>query len=387
VTNARPHGTPPGWQGVPLDDLPWAVLIRVAVCRGVLCMLLALIAFSFIPRPFGFTGTTIVSGSMSPTIQPGDVTLVASVDEYLVGQVILFPNPARPDQRLLHRIVEIRDDGMLVTKGDANTMEDSTPVDPSTVIGVGRILVPLIGLPIHWAGKGSVLLVIAAVVMSALLIRGALTIEFLPTRRKRDASRTLLEATVLTIVLAVAVAVIVLGGFRSSFAGFTVRSGSSASWVTTSTQPAATCSITMWTLNTWPGSAIVTFNVRNETDAAIDPAWTLTWNFQGDEQVLVAFIGQITQTGRSATYVAPTYMNIPPHEVAVGNPPQFQMTSATNTFTQPIDFRLNGKPCVFLPEAYSSTVIPSPPGSTATLPPIDGSADSTTQLGGIRSVS
>ncbi len=369
MTSAQPR-TRPGWRGVPLEDLPWAVLIRVAVCRGVLCMLLTLIAFAFIPRPFGFTGTTIVSGSMRPTIQPGDVTLVASVDDYLVGQVILYPNPARPDQRLLHRIVEIREDGMLVTKGDANTMEDSTPIDPSTVIGVGRILVPVIGLPIVWAARGSWLLVIAVVVTTSLLIRGALTIEFLPGMRKGDAARTILEAAVLVIMLAFAVVVVVLGGFRSSFAGFTVRSGSNASWAIKSVEPTTTCSIVLWRLDaTWPGNANASFNVRNETDVAVDPKWTLTWTFLGDEQVVTAYIGQISQTGRSVTYVAPDWMPIPPHGAVTSNPPQFHMTSATDTFAPPVDFRLNGKPCAFLAQT-SSVVVPAPQGSTTTRPPV-----------------
>jgi len=76
---------PPGWRRRDIDDLPWPVLIRVAVCRGVLCMLITLLVVAFAPRPFGFTGTTVVSGSMTPGIQPGDVALVLPVEDYLQG--------------------------------------------------------------------------------------------------------------------------------------------------------------------------------------------------------------------------------------------------------------------------------------------------------------
>ncbi|WP_395245292.1 signal peptidase I [Agromyces sp. MMS24-K17] len=177
----------PGWRRTPIDDLPWPVLIRVALCRGLVVMVITLAAAAFLPRPFGFVGTTIITGSMQPSIQPGDVALVFPLpaDEYVEGQVILFPDPADPTRQLLHRLVEIASDGSFVTQGDANRSPDSTRVDPATVIGVGRILVPSIGLPIVWAASGFWLLTWAALIVGVIVVRGTLTIEFFPAPASR----------------------------------------------------------------------------------------------------------------------------------------------------------------------------------------------------------
>jgi hypothetical protein len=44
-------------------------------------------------------------------------------------------------------------EGLYITKGDGNAIADSTPIDPEAVVGVGRLLVPAIGLPIAWAAQ------------------------------------------------------------------------------------------------------------------------------------------------------------------------------------------------------------------------------------------
>jgi len=245
VSTAGRLDDPPGWHGRPIEELPWAVVIRVAVCWGVVCMILTLLAAAFLPRPFGFIGTTVVSGSMMPNIQPGDVALVQPLDEYGLGQVILFPSSSDPDVQIMHRIVEIQPDGMLVTKGDANRVRDSAPVDPETVIGVGRILVPAIGLPIVWAVNGEFLLVVLTVLLTALLVRGTLRIEFFPSTRKRDGVRAIIESTAVVAMLGVAAFVIVVGVARSATADFVDRTSTEGSWaMTTATPPQPTPSPT-----------------------------------------------------------------------------------------------------------------------------------------------
>ena len=42
----------------------------------------------------------------------------------------------------------VRDDGMLVTRGDANPVEDASPLAPADVEGVVRLVVPLVGRPL-----------------------------------------------------------------------------------------------------------------------------------------------------------------------------------------------------------------------------------------------
>lgn len=365
---------PPGWRRRDIEDLPWPVLLRVAVCRGVLCMLITLLAVAFLPRPFGFTGTTIVTGSMTPVIQPGDVALVWPLDEYLPGQVILFPNPAHPEQQVMHRIAEVRADGMLVTKGDANQVADSTPVDPRTVIGVGRILIPAIGLPIVWAVDGLILLVLVTVFLGALLIRGTLTVEFFPRARKARGARTVIEASVMLAMLVVAALIVNVGLSRASYANFADRTSAGASWAMAGAPPGTTetCAIENWVYTSKNKKATADFDVANLTDESIPASptpWQLTWRFIGDEQVDKqqhdSLAQSVTQVGSVVTYVSLSSATIEPGARVHG---RFAVRSDSATFKPPTDFLLNGLPCTFVPLPPGQGHIVLPPDPEPTLP-------------------
>jgi signal peptidase I len=103
----------------------------------------ALAAWSVVPIALGWHPVVVVSGSMEPHVHPGDVVLV---DGHLrvpgPGQVVLVRDPGTSTGSKLHRVVRFDAQGRLVTKGDANPTEDTTPVEPSDVEGVARVLVP-----------------------------------------------------------------------------------------------------------------------------------------------------------------------------------------------------------------------------------------------------
>ena len=104
----------------------------------------------------GWHPVVVTSGSMAPTVRPGDVVLLrAGEGEGLgTGTVITFADPARPGTLTTHRIVAVNPDGSYRTRGDANAVPDSTPVVPDRVVGVGRLLVPMVGLPATWLRAG-----------------------------------------------------------------------------------------------------------------------------------------------------------------------------------------------------------------------------------------
>jgi signal peptidase I len=112
--------------------------------------------WSLAPLALGWRADVIMSGSMAPRVLPGDVVVgqPASGDDVRDGQVIVFENPADPSRTVLHRVVRRQDDGSLVTRGDANLADDSSPVDPAAVVAVPRLRVPYVGLPALWLEEG-----------------------------------------------------------------------------------------------------------------------------------------------------------------------------------------------------------------------------------------
>ncbi|GAB3300488.1 hypothetical protein GCM10027298_14480 [Epidermidibacterium keratini] len=121
--------------------------------------MLGLALWATIPLALGWTVTTVVTGSMEPAISTGDLVVSRPIagDKVVPGQVALVTDPDRADRLRLHRMVRTDDAGALILKGDANPNEDSSPVAPDAVQGVGVLRVPWIGLPITWAKDGNVI--------------------------------------------------------------------------------------------------------------------------------------------------------------------------------------------------------------------------------------
>ena len=133
---------------------------------------------------FGWTSVVITSGSMSPPFRIGDVVVASPHDGrgLAPGTVVVFSDPTRSGL-LTHRIESTNPDGSYVTKGDANLRPDSTPLRPEQVVGVGRFIVPLIGLPLvwYWAGAwGELTFWLAGMLVALWLARLALLEKYYP---------------------------------------------------------------------------------------------------------------------------------------------------------------------------------------------------------------
>ncbi len=130
--------------------LPWVV-------RGIVGV--AVVAFAGLvvgPHVLGYRTMTMLTASMSPQIDPGDVTVVTplAVTEVTEGMVIAYHIPIGDHQLVTHRVVSVEHDTdgsvTVQTKGDANEA-----VDPWTATLQGdtayqvRAVVPEIGHVIH----------------------------------------------------------------------------------------------------------------------------------------------------------------------------------------------------------------------------------------------
>jgi signal peptidase I len=119
---------------------------------------------------------TVMSGSMSPTIDTGDVVVFKHIDgKPRVGDVIhvKVPDAARSrygyPPEVVHRIVRITPDGRITTKGDARREPDPFTIDGrsvdtkvfTTIPSAGRAMAFLTStLGLIWLGLGALLLIV-----------------------------------------------------------------------------------------------------------------------------------------------------------------------------------------------------------------------------------
>lgn len=133
----------------------WGRFALVLSARAVLAAIAGLVFWAVVPLLLGWHTTTVMTGSMEPSLHPGDLVVSKTVDpdELRKGQVLLFADPDHIGTLRLHRFDSLNSDGTLTTKGDANPAVDSTHISRSAVVGVGYLRVPLIGTPVLWAAE------------------------------------------------------------------------------------------------------------------------------------------------------------------------------------------------------------------------------------------
>jgi signal peptidase len=83
----------------------------------------------------------IVGGSMEPALSAGDVVVYRRGPAIAQGELIAFSSRSWP-RTVVHRAVGILPDGSIRTRGDANPIDDLTPVPREAVRGRVIVVVP-----------------------------------------------------------------------------------------------------------------------------------------------------------------------------------------------------------------------------------------------------
>ncbi|MEP7193827.1 MAG: signal peptidase I [Actinomycetota bacterium] len=130
--------------------------------------------------------TPVLSGSMRPGLQPGDVVVTHQVpiSDLHVRDVIVFLPPDEGDQLTVHRIVDLSVSGgttSIMTWGDANPVADPaiSSLRGSTAYLVVRVI-PLVGYPAVWLQNGQRGLMVIG--LGVILLIAALVTVFRPDK-------------------------------------------------------------------------------------------------------------------------------------------------------------------------------------------------------------
>jgi len=155
--------------------ISWALVLAVAI----LAILLVGV------RVVGYTPYAILSPSMSPAYQVGDLVYVKECppEQIEKGDALTF---VANEQLLVvtHRVVEAdRDNRWFITKGDANDSNDASPVLYENVLGVVEFSMPKLGYLSNYLTSTS------GRYAGAAIICGLLLLLVLPEFFRKDTSR------------------------------------------------------------------------------------------------------------------------------------------------------------------------------------------------------
>jgi signal peptidase I len=181
TSEAAGRSTEGSRKGQPVRGALSGLLLVLAVCALALC--------GYQTARGHWHATPVLSGSMRPGLQPGDVVVTQRVpiSDLHVRDVIVFHPPNEAQSQTVHRIVNLRvrnGTTIITTRGDANTIDDPTvtALSGTSAYRVARV-VPLVGYPAVWLSGGRHgLLVIALGVL--LLIGSAVTLLRPESHRK-----------------------------------------------------------------------------------------------------------------------------------------------------------------------------------------------------------
>lgn len=143
-----------------------------------------------IPSILGFKTMTVMTGSMEPELQPGDMIIVREKNpiELQVDDVITYQ--LNQHTLVTHRIVSlVEKDGesFFLTKGDANNVVDNDFVSPDKIVGVVAFTIPKLG---HLA---QVLQTPTGIILLSLIILLIITIGLIKrilTAQRKESSHT-----------------------------------------------------------------------------------------------------------------------------------------------------------------------------------------------------
>ena len=161
------------------------VILIPLLCYNISLIIQAVVNPNETPSFFGIKTYVIVSGSMEPELEIGDMIVVKNINtsELEVGDIISFRQGQSIVTHRISRIIENDGEIEFVTKGDNNNAEDSGTISEDLVEGKVVSVIPIIG-------KVSVLLQNKIVIITVILI---IYLYFSNTgnikRRKRERHR------------------------------------------------------------------------------------------------------------------------------------------------------------------------------------------------------
>lgn len=165
-------------RGDSASGLTSARWLRIIVAAAIVGAAVPVVVFAA-PQVVGADRSlAVVSGSMRPTVAPGDAVVVERVapESIETGDVVTYRTSRGTDgerQFVTHRVVRVLDrpDGLAFqTKGDANESPDPRPVPAADIVGRVVLVLPLVGHVVVFAQSDVGMVVLVGGPVTLLLL-------------------------------------------------------------------------------------------------------------------------------------------------------------------------------------------------------------------------
>ncbi len=158
TASQREDDKPPLWRRM----LSWAFTL----------MIVATTIFLWPASLGGSTRLVIVSGtSMEPTYDLGDMVITRDSGTSALGDTVVFeiPEGTAAGSLVIHRIVDVDDEGRFITQGDNRATADIWPLTESDVVGQPLLHVPKGGLFVRFLQQWWVISILVGVLVVFVL--------------------------------------------------------------------------------------------------------------------------------------------------------------------------------------------------------------------------
>lgn len=169
--------------------ITYAILIFIII-TSCITMFDATINPGRMPSVLGYKPMSVLTGSMKPKINPGDLVIVNNITDFnsvKLGSIVTYRN--KENIFITHRVTEINNnkDGTktYVTKGDANPTVDIEPVTQNQLEGTCVALIPYIGYMGMFVKTGTG--IISLIVIPMIIIMGLEIKKYLKKRKIESA--------------------------------------------------------------------------------------------------------------------------------------------------------------------------------------------------------
>lgn len=147
---------------------------------------------NYIPTFFGYKPLSILSGSMRPSLETGDMIFVKTIDAEKVEKGDVISYWINDDTLITHRVVGIikQGDGSISyrTRGDANNVEDNQLVGEEQLLGVLAFGIPKGGYAAHFIRSPQGFIIFIIIPTMLLIITEMNNRGFLPRREGQKES-------------------------------------------------------------------------------------------------------------------------------------------------------------------------------------------------------